>query len=269
MIPELHHYHLADEVTAFSTTRHGGYSQGGYGAFNVNLFCGDDVEAIQKNRQLLCQSLAIQPDRLLMPHQVHGVEVRRVTQDFLELPASERQAVLEGVDALMTDVKEVCIGVSTADCIPLIIYDPEHTAASVIHAGWRGTVSRIVQHTVKAMVEAYGSDAGKLKAVIGPGISLQSFEVGDEVYTQFAEAGFLMESISCKMPAMNGGMQEKWHIDLWACNRLQLLEAGLPSEQIQVSGICTYEHYEDYFSARRLGINSGRILTAVVVHEPK
>lgn len=266
MIPELHYYHLADEVTAFSSTRHGGYSQGRYGAFNVNLYCGDDVAAIQKNRQLLCQSLAIQPDRLLMPHQVHGVEVRRVTQDILNLSASERQEALEGVDALMTDVKEVCIGVSTADCIPLIIYDPEHAAASVIHAGWRGTVSRIVQHTVKAMVETYGSDVRKLKAVVGPGISLQSFEVGDEVYTQFDEAAFPMEVISCKMPAMNGGMQEKWHIDLWACNRLQLLGVGLLPKHIQVAGICTYEHYEDYFSARRLGVNSGRILTAIVIH---
>lgn len=266
MIPELHYYHLADEVTAFSSTRHGGYSQGRYGAFNVNLYCGDDVAAIQKNRQLLCQSLAIQPDHLLMPHQVHGVEVRRVTQDILNLSASERQEALEGVDALMTDVKEVCIGVSTADCIPLIIYDPEHAAASVIHAGWRGTVSRIVQHTVKAMVETYGSDVRKLKAVVGPGISLQSFEVGDEVYTQFDEAAFPMEVISCKMPAMNGGMQEKWHIDLWACNRLQLLGVGLLPKHIQVAGICTYEHYEDYFSARRLGVNSGRILTAIVIH---
>lgn len=266
MIPELHYYHLADEVTAFSSTRHGGYSQGRYGAFNVNLYCGDDVAAIQKNCQLLCQSLAIQPDRLLMPHQVHGVEVRRVTQDILNLSASERQEALEGVDALMTDVKEVCIGVSTADCIPLIIYDSEHAAASVIHAGWRGTVSRIVQHTVKAMVETYGSDVRKLKAVVGPGISLQSFEVGDEVYTQFNEAAFPMEVISCKMPAMNGGMQEKWHIDLWACNRLQLLGVGLLPKHIQVAGICTYEHYEDYFSARRLGVNSGRILTAIVIH---
>ena len=266
MIPELHYYHLADEVTAFSSTRHGGYSQGRYGAFNVNLYCGDDVAAIQKNRQLLCQSLAIQPDRLLMPHQVHGVEVRRVTQDILDLSASERQEALEGVDALMTDVKEVCIGVSTADCIPLIIYDPEHAAASVIHAGWRGTVSRIVQHTVKAMVETYGSDVSKLKAVIGPGISLQSFEVGDEVYTQFAESAFPMNSISCRMPAMNGETLEKWHIDLWACNRLQLLEAGLLPKHSQVAGICTYEHYEDYFSARRLGVNSGRILTAIVIH---
>lgn len=266
MIPELHYYHLADEVTAFSSIRHGGYSQGRYGEFNVNLYCGDDIEAVQKNRQLLCQSLAIQPDRLLMPHQVHGVEVRRVTQDILDLSASERQEALEGVDALMTDVKEVCIGVSTADCIPLIIYDPEHAAASVIHAGWRGTVSRIVQHTVKAMVETYGSDVRKLKAVVGPGISLQSFEVGDEVYTQFDEAAFPMEVISCKMPAMNGGMQEKWHIDLWACNRLQLLGVGLLPRHIQVAGICTYEHYEDYFSARRLGVNSGRILTAIVIH---
>ena len=266
MIPELHYYHLADKVTAFCSTRHGGYSQGRYGEFNVNLFCGDDIEAVQKNRQLLCQSLAIQPDRLLMPHQVHGVEVRRVTQDILDLSASERQEALEGVDALMTDVKEVCIGVSTADCIPLIIYDPEHAAASVIHAGWRGTVSRIVQHTVKAMVETYGSDVRKLKAVVGPGISLQSFEVGDEVYTQFDEGAFPMEVISCKMPAMNGGMQEKWHIDLWACNRLQLLEAGLLPRYIQVAGICTYENYNDYFSARRLGVNSGRILTAIVIH---
>ena len=267
MTPELHYYHLADKVTAFSTTRHGGYSQGHYGEFNVNLYCGDDIEAIRKNRQLLCKSLAIQPDLLLMPHQVHGVEVRRITHDFLKLSASERQEALEGVDALMTDVKEVCIGVSTADCIPLIIYDPEHTAASVIHAGWRGTVSRIVQHTVQAMVESYGSDVNRLKAVIGPGISLQSFEVGDEVYTQFAEAAFPMDSISSKMPAMNGDMQEKWHIDLWACNRLQLLEMGLLPKHIQVAGICTYENNNDYFSARRLGIDSGRILTAVVIHE--
>lgn len=267
MTPELHYYHLADKVTAFSTTRHGGYSQGHYGEFNVNLYCGDDIEAIRKNRQLLCKSLAIQPDLLLMPHQVHGVEVRRITHDFLKLSASERQEALEGVDALMTDVKEVCIGVSTADCIPLIIYDPEHTAASVIHAGWRGTVSRIVQHTVQAMAESYGSDVNRLKAVIGPGISLQSFEVGDEVYTQFAEAAFPMDSISSIMPAMNGDMQEKWHIDLWACNRLQLLEMGLLPKHIQVAGICTYENYNDYFSARRLGIDSGRILTAVVIHE--
>lgn len=267
MTPELHFYDLSGEVTAFSSTRHGGYSQGRYGAFNVNLYCGDDIDAIQKNRQLLCMELGIQPDRLLMPHQVHGVEVRCITQDFLKLSASERQETLEGVDALMTDVKEVCIGVSTADCIPIIIYDPEHIAASVVHAGWRGTVNRITCQVVEAMTEVYHSDPGKLKAVIGPGISLQNFEVGDEVYAQFAESSLPMDVVSSRMPAMNGDSQEKWHIDLWACNRLQLLDAGLLAEHIQVAGICTYDRCDYFFSARRLGIESGRILTAIIIRE--
>ena len=267
MTPELHFYNLSDEVTAFSSTRHGGFSQGCYGAFNVNLYCGDDVDTIEKNRQLLCMELGIQPDRLLMPHQVHGVEVRCITQDFLRLSASERQEILEGVDALMTNVKEVCIGVSTADCIPIIIYDPEHTAACVVHAGWRGTVRRITLQAVEAMTTVYHSDPDKLKAVIGPGISLQNFEVGDEVYAQFSAASFPMDVVSCKMPAMNGNPQKKWHIDLWGSNRLQLLDAGLLAEHIQVAGICTYDCYDDFFSARRLGIESGRILTAIIIRE--
>jgi len=105
------------------------------------------------------------------------------------------------------------------------------------------------------MKDAYGSQPSQLKAVIGPGISLESFEVGDEVYQQFADAGFDMSSIARRY--------EKWHIDLPLCNSQQLQEMGV--QDIQMSGICTFQQYESYFSARRLGINSGRIYTAVVL----
>ena len=96
-----------------------------------------------------------------------------------------------------------------------------------------------------------------LKAVIGPGISLKNFEVGDEVYEAFSDAGYPMEQISRK--------EQKWHIDLWACCRLQLEATGIKAENIEECGICTYDEVEDYFSARRLGISSGRILTGIVL----
>jgi copper oxidase (laccase) domain-containing protein len=136
----------------------------------------------------------------------------------------------------------------------------------VVHAGWRGTVQRITRDAVLAMVEAYRSEPSQLQAVIGPGISLEAFEVGDEVWKQFADASFPMEHISCRMHAMSGGSEQKWHIDLWECNRLQLQSVGVLPQHIQMSGICTYKHYSDFFSARRLGVESGRIYTAAMIN---
>jgi len=164
---------------------------------------------------------------------------------------------LEGYDALMTNVEEVCIGVSTADCIPVLLYDPRQRAVCAVHAGWRGTVMRIVEQSVARMTEVYGTNPQDLIAQIGPGIHLESFEVGDEVYQAFETEGFPMTLISKKY--------EKWHIDLPECNRLQLISAGVPETQISVSPVCTYTQADTYFSARRLGIESGRIFTGIIL----
>ena len=263
--PQLTYYPLGEGVTAFSTTRHGGFSCGNYGEFNVNRYCGDAPEAIRQNRRLLSLKLGVTDDRIVMPHQVHGVQIRKVTLGFLYASADEQAARLEGVDALMTNVHGVCIGVSTADCIPIIIYDPQHEAVCAVHAGWRGTVQRIAREAMLAMITEYGSNPSQLQVVIGPGISMEAFEVGDEVYDAFAAANFPMEAISRRMPAMDGTPIEKWHIDLWTCNRLQLQAVGVLPEHIHVSGICTWQQSDDYFSARRLGIQSGRILTAAIL----
>jgi len=247
--PQLTYYDLGQHVVAFSTTRQGGCSTGNYAAFNINAYCGDSKEHTTANRKSLCQLLGVKENSLIMPHQVHGCEVRKV-----DGPQDE---VIEGVDAVMTDIPQLCIGVSTADCIPVLLYDEDRHAACAVHAGWRGTVQRIVQKAIAAMKDAYGTDASYLKAVIGPGISLDSFEVGDEVYDTFAEAGFEMAAISRR--------DAKWHIDLPACNYIQLIESGMNEANIQKSGICTYQLYDRYFSARRLGINSGRIYTGIII----
>lgn len=255
--PVLHYYHFGNGVTAFSTTRQGGYSEGNYGQFNINRYCGDHAAAIVQNRQALCQQLQIDDRHLLMPHQVHLTEIATIDDYFLSLGDEERLQRLEGVDAIMTDKTGVCVGVSTADCIPVLLYDSVHHAVCAVHAGWRGTVSRIVEKAVKAMMETYGSQADAIQAQIGPGISLDSFEVGDEVYDAFAQAGFDMAAISQK--------QAKWHINLPACNRLQLMAMGVKPDHISVSDICTYKTHDTFFSARRLGINSGRIFTAMML----
>ena len=256
MRPELNCYDLGPRVTAFSTTRRGGYSEGNYGELNVNAYCGDSPEAIRKNRELLCEWL--QCSDIILPHQVHGTVVRAITPSLLSLSPDERQQQLEGVDAVMTDVKGVCIGVSTADCIPIILYDPQHNCAAVVHAGWRGTVARIAEKAVAAMQQTYHSVAAQMQAVVGPGISLDAFEVGQEVYDQFAQAGFPMDAIARQ--------QAKWHIDLPRCNQMQLESCGIPASAIRQTGICTYSNSDRYFSARRLGIASGRICTAIVIH---
>ena len=231
--PELTYYDIAEGITAFSSTRHGGYSEGTHGEFNVNLYCGDTPEAITANRKALCQLLRIKTDRLVMPHQVHTTGIAQIGRTFFRLSEEVRRQVLEGIDAL----------------------------ASVVHSGWRGTVANIAGVAVNSMQRAYHSRPELLKAVIGPGISLENFEVGDEVYDQFAAAGYPMEQIARRY--------EKWHIDLWQCCRLQLEGVGLKPENIEVSGICTYDRCDDYFSARRLGIESGRILTAIIIRESK
>ena len=247
--PQLTYYNMGTGVTAFSTTRQGGCSTGNYAAFNINGYCGDDEVHIAANKVALCGLLGIDSNRLVMPHQVHDCVVRRID--------GPQQGVIEGADAVMTDVPQLCIGVSTADCIPVLLYDSTHRAVSAVHAGWRGTVLRIVQKAVETMRDTYGTAPADLQAVIGPGISLDSFEVGDEVYNQFLSAGFDMQPISRR--------DAKWHIDLPMCNRLQLMEAGIPADHIQMTNICTYQQYDRYFSARRLGIQSGRIYTGILI----
>ena len=261
--PQLDYYDMGEGLTAFSSRRGGGSSTDSYASFNINRFCGDSEAHIRENRQALCRLLQINDDRLVMPHQVHLTKVATIDEQLLSLNSTERQEALEGFDALMTNLRGVCIGVSTADCIPILLYDAEKQAVSAIHAGWRGTVGRIVEKAVEAMREAYGTQPQHLVAQIGPGIHMDSFEVGDEVYAAFGQAGFDMASISKRYAAAGGS--SKWHIDLPECNRQQLVAAGLQEENIKVSPICTYQQADDYFSARRLGINSGRIFTGIIL----
>ncbi len=236
-----------DQVTAFSTLRNGGVSTGVYASMNVSPTSGDQPDNIQENRRRLAEALGIEADRFVIPHQNHGTEVR-----FVSEPVE-----LEGVDALVTQKTGLCICVSTADCIPILLHDPAHHAVAAVHSGWRGTARRIVQTVLGAMQEQLGTRPAEVQAAIGPGIGPEAFEVGDEVYEAFQEADFPMEQIARRM--------EKWHIDLWQANRLLLQEAGV--EHIHLAALCTYTLHDRFFSARRLGRKCGRIMNGIILRQ--
>ena len=248
-------YHFSDArpPRAFSTMRQGGVGDGVYGSFNITHYCGDAPENVSANRKLLCRELGIDDAHLILPRQTHSDNVAVLTADTLTQS-------LDGVDAVITNLDGVCIGVSTADCIPLLYFDPTHRVIAAVHAGWRGTVNGIAKKTLRQMMDRFGTLPEQLQVVIGPGISAASFEVGEEVVAAFEQAGFSMDKIHSVNP--NTG---KSHLDLCEANMELLVKEGVRRENVQQSGICTYQSHETFFSARRLGINSGRIFTGIML----
>lgn len=272
----MEYYNLGTDIIAFTTDR-----------------------IVGRDRTKLLTTLGRGND-LIYPHQTHSANIFQITDDFLALSPEEQKAQLEGIDAVIYQKNnekkqashphttssspqggwEGALAISTADCIPVLIYDQEHHAAAAIHAGWKGTVQRIVEKTIAMMQQTYGTNPALCTAAIGPGISLDSFEVGWEVVNQFSDAGFDMQQYVKLYPAsekflshttstsLQGGREVVApHIDLKEINRHQLLNCGLESTNIFVSPIDTYTD-EHFFSARREqkgDVKCGRILSGFIL----
>lgn len=250
-------YPLPDGVKTFSTTRHGGCSTGAYASMNCTPYTGDDPLCVAHNQETL-RSLLPGCHELLLPYQTHGTRCLAVDNAFMQLPATARHEALQATDALLTDLPGVCIAISTADCIPVLLYDAVHGAVAAIHCGWRGIVQDILPQALARMQTLYGTNGENLYAVLGPGISLAAFEVGAEVYDAFRQAGFPMRQMS----EWHADTQ-RWHLDLPAACHHQLAQFGVSDDHIFHSHLCTYSHPDTFFSARRHGIRSGRILSGI------
>ncbi len=251
----------AENVMAFNTLRGCVTDTDPYSELNLCDYTGDAPAHVEAGRKALCAALGITADRLVMPRQTHTCHVAVVDEALMALPPQQRATHLQQVDALVTRLRGVCIGVNTADCVNISLADPVAGVVGVAHAGWRGTVGRIAACTVRAMTRL-GADPARLQAVMGASICQDCFEVGDEVLDQFVAQGFSAAAISRRNPATG-----KAHINLQEANRLVLLEAGLKDENIVWNGACSRCHPEHYFSARRLGIGSGRTFTGVIIRK--
>ena len=244
-------------VEAFSTTRGEVDRRNAYSGVNLCDYVGDDALRVLDARLTLAMQLGVDLDDLVMPRQTHSCRVAVINERFRALDIDKQEAALEGVDALVTSLKGVVIGVNTADCVPIVLVDGQAGVIAVAHAGWRGTVGRIGEAVVKEMCRQ-GASADHIQAALGPSICQECFEVGDEVVEAFKQAHFNLDDIVTRNAATG-----KAHIDLRAANRAVLVAAGVPVGNIVESQHCSRCEHDRFFSARRLGINSGRTFTGI------
>ncbi|MDR1646156.1 MAG: peptidoglycan editing factor PgeF [Tannerellaceae bacterium] len=229
-------------------------------SFNLGEYCGDDPNTVRRNRQTLCDALGIDPTHLYVPRQVHGDRALFCEEIETRCEAKAAHPDAPEADALITGREGICIAVSTADCASVLLYAPDRRIVAAIHAGWRGAVNHIVTKTLDRMTRERDCDPQHLRAAIGPSIGPEAFEVGEDVYEAFAAAGMDMTAISHRNPATG-----KAHIDLKEAVRRQLLDAGLTEDHIEVSDACTCARSADFFSARREGLHTGRMLTGIML----
>jgi YfiH family protein len=231
-------------------TRHGGVSAAPWATLNVSRSVGDRAEAVTENHRRLADAIGIDRAAIATAYQVGSCGVVRVGPD-------DRGTIARDTDALITDTPGVPLMLRFADCLPVVVYDPVRRAAGLAHAGWRGTLAGVARQTVRAMGEAFGSRPADLIAAIGPGIGPCCYQVGPEVVaavrTRFADAEPLL-------PVQPDGSR---HFDLWAANVWQLVGAGVG--QVNVAGLCTACHVDEFFSHRGERGRTGRFAGVVML----
>lgn len=232
-----------------------------YSQWNMCDYTDDDALRVLDSRMQFCQQLGIDLDHLVMPKQSHTTNIAVIDTDFLDAPIDEQDSILEDIDALVTTLPGVCIGVNTADCVPIALADPKHGIIAIAHAGWRGTIAHIAKKTVKVMYQL-GADTRDISATMGTSICQKCFEVGDEVLAEFEKNGFDMQLIMCRNTTTG-----KAHINLQEANRQVLITAGISPDNITLPSHCSRCESDNYFSARRLGINSGRTFTGIIIQK--
>ena len=214
---------------------------------------GPGVEAFTTRRD------SVLPYPVIQGHQVHGSRVAIVDRQDMT------REDLEGYDALVTNLPGVSIGVRTADCVPILLYDPGNRVIAAIHSGWKGTVQMISRKVIGILEDRYETKPSDLQAAIGPCIGLESFQVGEDVAAVFKDAGFPMDRIWKFMgPRGKKPMEGGHHINLPEACRWILLEAGVKEKNIQVHAIDTFLD-SSFFSARREGIQCGRNINAIMM----
>lgn len=230
------------KITYHFTNRHGGVSTPPYDTFNLALHVGDNPANVIKNRTILKHRYNT-PDIVWMD-QVHHANIQIITSPHTE--------PIPHCDAIVTDQPNIALAVMVADCIPILMFDPQRHVIAAIHAGRNGTFLQIAPKTVEVMQKAFGCMPSNIHVIMGPSIHACCYEIGDDLAT-------IVEKSFGKVYMQNG------RLNLQQLNYDQLIQASITKEHIEISNICTCCH-PDYFSYRREG-TTGRFAGVIWMEE--
>ncbi|MBN1181333.1 MAG: peptidoglycan editing factor PgeF [Bacteroidales bacterium] len=195
--------------------------------------------------------LEIAKDSVYISHQTHSKNVLLVHKGM------ENKGI-EDVDAFVTDDKEVCIIVKSADCVPILLYDTKLKVIAAVHAGWRSTVKRILELSINTMTNTYQSNPENIIACIGPSICMHCYEIGPEI----------VEIVKKDLPYWDKIISydnTRSFLNLQEANKQQLLKSGIRENNIEIAYLCTYEHTDLFYSARKEGSETGRIISGILL----
>lgn len=228
------------------STRKGGVSTGIFSSMNLNFKRGDDPDAVMENYRRMAAALNMRVEDMVLSDQTHTTNVRVITEEDRGKGILKPQDYSD-VDGMITNVPGIVLVTSYADCVPLYFVDPVRKAIGLSHSGWKGTVGHIGQKTVWKMHEVYGSEPKDIVAAIGPSICQSCYEVSDDVAEAFRANFTADEAADILLDKGNG----KYQLDLWKANWYVLTDAGILSEHLSVTDLCTACHPDLLWSHRK------------------
>lgn len=223
------------------STRKGGVSDGCYSSMNFRFNCDDSKENVLENFRIMSECIGVDYNRIVVSKQVHEDNVHIVGDTDIGNGIIFDNK-FDSVDALITDRTGICLVTLYADCVPIMFLDTKKCVIGSAHSGWKGTVKEIGAKTVEKMKNVYGSKPDDILCAIGPSIRVDHFEVGDDV------ARIFINKFGADTAVKYG---EKYHVDMQLAIKKQLLASGIPSENIDDCGICTYCNSDIFFSHRK------------------
>ncbi len=246
------------EIKHFVSSRNKKIGDKTFNNFNISLESNIPAEEVIKNRNLLSDSVKIPLNNFVMQNQVHGDNILVITEKYRGKGTLNHSDAIQNSDGMITNKKNICLFLFAADCMPILFYDYKKNVIGAAHSGWKGTVLKIAQKTVLKMESEFNSDLKDIIVGIGPSISVRNYEIGENVVKE-VEKAFGTKKRYLKF---NKNTQ-KYHFDLWFAAKDQLLEVGIPKNNIEISGYCTFNNNDLFFSARKN--NTGRFGAGIML----
>ena len=235
------------------TTRLGGVSTGIYAELNLSFSRGEAAEKVLQNYDILCNTLNFDKNSFVLCHQTHTTNIRVVTEQDRGMGVTKKSTI-KNTDGLVTNIPGIQLVVFCADCVPILLFDPNKKAIAAIHAGWRGTVNGIAKKAIQKMELNYGTHAKDIIAGIGPSIGQCCFQVDEPVVKEFRQKLPFAEDV-----IMKDTVPERYKIDLWETNKRILMDCGVEQNNIELTKICTMCHTDLFYSHRVMGNDRGNM----------
>lgn len=249
-------------VTNAFSTRIGGVSKDCFATMNLGFTNGDEVADVNRNYELFADAIGVRLDHMVRSKQTHTTNIKVVSEADCRNDGILPEITYTDIDGLITNVPGIALTTFYADCVPLYFVDPVEKVIGLAHSGWRGTVKRMGECTIRKMSEEFGCKPENIKCCIGPSICQKCYEVSEDVAEEFYKE-FGNDS---KNFILEGKRKGKYQLDLWEANKTIFVQAGIKIENIESSNICTCENSTWLFSHRASNGKRGNLAAVLMLN---